>query len=127
MAAERRRPSSAVRGRPDQPAPGVARVVDALQVAEGDEPVDRLAGRLLGDAEPLAQLGGGGAVGADGLEDEAVQRSQLRMPLPGQLGVQVVDERPEAGQQQQGQHEAGPVGVSRCHVRQPRLLFRQPR
>ncbi len=53
-------------------------------------------------------------VGADRLEHEAVQRTQLGVALPGQLGVQVVDERAEAGQQQQGQQEAGPRGSGVC-------------
>ena len=112
-------------GQPDQLAPGVGGVVGAFQVAERDQPVDGLARRLLGDAEALAQLGGGGAVDADGLEDEAVHRAQVGVALPGQLGVQVVDERTEAGEQEQGECEAG--AVRRCHVRQPRLLSGQPR
>ena len=55
-------PVGAARGHPDQPAAGVPGIVDPLQVADRDQPVDRLAGGLFGDAQPLAQLGGGGAV-----------------------------------------------------------------
>ena len=40
---------------------------------------------------------------------EAVRRAQVRVPAPGQLGVQLIDDRPEPAEQQQRQLE--PVGA----------------
>jgi hypothetical protein len=77
-----------------------------VHVAEFLEAVDRLARRLLGDAEPAASLGGGGSAQADGLQREAVGGTQVGMTATGQLGVQLVDDRPEPAEQQQRQLEA---------------------
>ena len=70
--------------------------VFCLDVAERSECADQLAGGLLRDSETPPEIGGGRPVAADRLEDEAVQRSRVGMALSGELGVQVVDHRPEA-------------------------------
>src|SRR5215471_17787680 len=59
---DRRRPGECVdaaRGEPDQFAAGVAGVGGAFGIAKLLQPVDRLAGGLLGDAEQAAHLAGG--------------------------------------------------------------------
>ena len=91
-------------------------VVAALRSAspladERLEPVDRLARGLLGDPQPTAGLAGGGPAQADGLQREAVRGTQVRVPAPGQFGVQFVDDRPEPAEQEQRQLEPvhGPV------------------
>ena len=89
---------------------GVLSLILALALYRLFEPVDRLARRLLGDAEPAARLGGGGPAQADRLECEGVRRAHIGMTAPGQFGVQLVDDRPEPAEQQQRQLEA--VGVS---------------
>jgi hypothetical protein len=69
------------------------------------QPLDRLARGLLGHAEPPSDLGRRRAVQPDRLQREAVRRPGVRVPAPGQLGVQLVDDRPEAAEQQQRQLE----------------------
>src|SRR6266566_6133012 len=99
----------AARGEPGQLAPPVGVVAGPVHVAELLEPVDRLACRLLGDAEPAAGLGGRGPAEADRLQREAMRRAHVGVTPPGQFGVQLVDDRPEPAEQQQRQLEA--VGV----------------
>ena len=96
----------AARGEPGQLAPPVRLVAGPVHVAEFLEPVDRLARGLFGDAEPPARLGGGGPAEADRLQREAVRRAHVRVAAAGQLGVQLVDDRPEPGEQQHRQLEA---------------------
>src|SRR6266568_37668 len=96
----------AARGEPGQLAPPVGVVAGPVHVAELLEPVDRLACRLLGDAEPAAGLGGRGPAEADRLQREAMRRAHVGVTPPGQFGVQLVDDRPEPAEQQQRQLEA---------------------
>src|SRR5215472_8339782 len=100
----------ATRGEAGQLAPPVRIVAGAPHVAELLEPVDRLARRLLGDAEPTAGLGGRRPAQADRLQREAMRRAHVGMTAAGQLGVQLVDDRPEPAEQQQRQLEA--IGVT---------------
>jgi hypothetical protein len=82
-------------------AAGVGRVGGALEVAQALQAVDGLARGLLGDAQAAAELDGGGAVRADGLEDEAVPGAQVGVALAGELGVHLVDEGAEGHEQPQ--------------------------
>src|SRR6266702_15580 len=94
------------RGEAGQLAPPVGVVAGAPHVAEFLEPVDGLARGLLGDAEPAARLGGRGPAQSDRLQGEAVRRAHVGMAAAGQFGVQLVDDRPEAAEQQQRQLES---------------------
>src|SRR5215469_719474 len=118
----------AARREPDQLAPAVGGIGGALGVAQVHQPVDRLPGSLFGDAEPAAQFARGRAVRADRLHRKAVGGAHVRVALRGKLGVQRVDEGAKAGEQQQRQLEPrGLWRLRRCQVRQPGLLYRQPR
>src|SRR5437762_8237636 len=96
----------AARGKAGQLAPPVGVVAGTVHVAEIFEPVDRLARGLLGDAEPAARLGGRGPAQPDRLQREAVRRAHVGMAAAGQFRVQLVDDRPEAAEQQQRQLES---------------------
>jgi hypothetical protein len=130
---DRRRPGQRVdaeRGEPDQLTAAVRGVGGALGVAELLQPVDGFPGGLLGDAQQAAHLAGRRPIQADRLHGEPVGRSHAGVALDGQFGVQCVDERPEPGEQQQGQLETWRVRFRRsgrrCQFRQPGLRYRQP-
>ena len=62
---------------------------------------------LLGDLQPSSELGDRHAVRADGLECETVHGTDAGMACVCQLGVQLVDQRPERPDHQQWQFEPG--------------------
>ena len=114
---DRRRPGQRVdaeRGEPDQLAAAVPGVGGTLGVAELLQPVDGLPGGLFGDPQQAAHLAGRRPVQADRLHREPVGRAHAGVALRGQFGVQGVDERPEPGEQQQGQLEPGAAGFMVC-------------
>ena len=102
-------------GEPDQLAPPVGRLAAALRVPELDQPVDGLAGRLLGHAEAAPDVRRGGAEDPDGLHREPVRGAQSRVPAGRELLVRLVDHRAEPGQQQQRQLVPG-TAASRSAV-----------
>ena len=55
---------------------------------------------------PAAPEFGRGRAVADRLEDEAVQGAHVRVALPGEFGVQVVDQHTERLDEEKGQVEA---------------------
>ena len=94
-------------GRADQElGPPVGRVLPAGQVAELLQAGRGLGRGLLAHPQPPAQLADRGPVRAERLQGEAVDRPRARVALDGQLGVQVVDERPERAREQERQLEA---------------------
>ena len=95
-------------GEADEATPRVGGVRRALDVALRLESGDGLGGGLLTDPEPSPELGRGDAVGADGLQREAVCGAGVGVPLVCQLGVQLVDKGLKPQEQQQRQGEPGP-------------------
>jgi hypothetical protein len=82
---------------------GVSRVSLRRRSALSLQALDRLARRLLGDAQPPADLARRGTAEPDGLHREPVRRAHVLVPPAGQLAVQLVDDRPETAEQQQRQ------------------------
>jgi EmrB/QacA subfamily drug resistance transporter len=114
-------------GEADELAAAVGGIAGPRRIAGRLQALDGLAGRLLGDAQPPADLAGGRPPRPDGLHREAVRGAHVRVAAPAQLGVQLIDDRPEPAEQQQRQLVPG-SRLSRaraCHNRQPHLLSRQ--
>lgn len=104
------RPDEAVvagRGQGDHLAPPVPRVGGAVDVAELLEPGDGAGRGLLGHAEGVGEGARARRPPSDGLEGEPVGGADVRVALGGQPGVEVVDQGPEPGQQEEGQFGAG--------------------
>jgi hypothetical protein len=110
----------AASGQADGLGAGVARVGGAFDVALALQGGDGLAGGLLGDAQARGQFDGGGAGGADGLEDEAVHGAHVGVAVFGQFGVRPVDDVAEGGEEQQREFVAG---GALTHDGQPGLLY----
>jgi hypothetical protein len=81
---------------------------------------DGLAGGLLGDAEARGEFDGGGALGADGLEDEAVHGAHIGVAVAGEVGVGGIDDVAEGGEEPQWEFVSG---GRLNHDRQPGLLY----
>ena len=100
----------APRGAHDALGPAVAGIGLARHVAQALEPRDRLRRCLLGHPQPAPELARRRAARADRLQREAVQRARVGVPAPGEVRVELVDERAERAHQQHRELDARSLG-----------------
>ena len=127
--------SMPVGGRFEEDGAGVGGVGLAGDVADALEPGRGLRRPLLADPEAPPELRGRHPLAPDRLQGEAVDRAGVGMAALGELTVELVDQRAEGADEEQGEFEAGRRARSLCSCghragdggeRQPGVRSRQP-